>query len=217
MEKYDYSTLKKLGKDELIYLISVIERDIRKEYEKYTVPSVELYYIIKKLFQDKEKLIPLPHEFAIFMLMNEAINKISLDPVLLKLKFDDVNVEEVELEGIEDPIEYQWAKDLLKTDFWNAIIVTDIKQIICINGDGVNHDTRSVSANVKDEDLRSRMDVSNNKVTLRQLTELIYLSREAKSTSGMNSTKDFLLIWTTKEHFSFKSTLIMDHKSNFNF
>jgi hypothetical protein len=42
MEKYNYSTLKKLGKDELIYLISVIEKDIRKEYEKYTVPLIVL-------------------------------------------------------------------------------------------------------------------------------------------------------------------------------
>jgi hypothetical protein len=42
MEKYNYSTLKKLGKDELIYLISVIEKDIRKEYEKYTVSLIVL-------------------------------------------------------------------------------------------------------------------------------------------------------------------------------
>ena len=180
MEKYDYSTLKKLGKDELIYLISVIERDIRKEYEKYIVPPVEFYHMIKELFQNKEKLNPIPYELAINILLNESINEIALDPVLLKLIFDDVNVEDVELGDIENDNEHKWAEDVIKTGFWNAIIIENVKQVICINGSGVNTDSKSNSTKVADEDLRCRMAVSGNRVTLRELTELIFRVKGSK-------------------------------------
>ena len=64
----EYNTLKKLGKDELIYLISTIEKNIRKEYEKYTIPPVELYHMIKDLFQNKKNLNPISHEEGIALL-----------------------------------------------------------------------------------------------------------------------------------------------------
>ena len=181
MEKYDYSTLKKLGKDELIYLISVIERDIRKEYEKYTIPHVDLYYMIKEFFKNKEKLNPVRYELAINVLLGECINKIALDPVLLKLNFDDVNIEDVELGDIENDKEYKWAKTLIKTRFWNAIVIENVKQVICINGSGVNTDSRSGSSKVEDEDLRCRMALSNNAVTLRELTELVFRIKGSKT------------------------------------
>jgi hypothetical protein len=130
--------------------------------------------MIKELFQNGSKMNPMPHEVALNILIGEAINKIALDPVLLKLNFDNVNTDEVDLGDIEDENEHEWTEDLVKSGFWNAVIVENVKQVIYINGDGVNRDSRSVSSYVKDEDLRCRMTVSDSKITVRDLTELIY-------------------------------------------
>ena len=179
MEKYDYSTLKKLGKDELIYLISVIEKDIRKEYEKYTIPPVEIYHMIKDLFQNKKNLNPIPHEEGISTLIYDGVLNISLDPVLLRIVFKNVDVESATT-GDLDNEELIWVEELLERGFWDNVVVENVKQVICINGRGVNTDYRSGSAEVKDEDLRCRMVVSNNKVTIRELTELVYRIKGSK-------------------------------------
>ncbi len=39
MEKYNYFTLNKLNKDELIYIMNVLEKEVRKEYEKFSLPD----------------------------------------------------------------------------------------------------------------------------------------------------------------------------------
>ena len=179
MEKYDYSTLKKLGKDELIYLISVIERDIRKEYEKYSIPPVEFYHMIKDLFQNNKNLNPIPHEEGISTLIYDGISNISLDPVLLRIVFKNVDVESATT-GDLDNEELTWVEELLEKGFWDNVVVENVKQVICINGRGVNTDYRSGAAKVKDEDLRCHMAVSNNKITIRDLTELVYRIKSSK-------------------------------------
>ena len=176
----EYNTLKKLGKDELIYLISVIERNIRKEYEKYTVPPVELYHMIEDLFKNKN-LNPIPHEDGINILVNGAFRYISLDPVMLKVVFNEnVDIQDVETGDLENDDDLKWVEELLKRGFWDIVVVENVKQVICVNGSGVNTDDRSCSAKVKDADLRCRMSVTNNKVTLRELTELFYRIKGSK-------------------------------------
>ena len=176
----EYNTLKKLGKDELIYLISTIERDIRKEYEKYTMPPVELYHMIKDLFQNKKNLNPIHHEEGISTLIYDGLREISLHPVLLKVVFNEnVDIENLTT-GDLDNEELTWVEELLGKGFWDNVVVENVKQVICINGRGVNTDYRSGSANVKNEDLRCRMMVSNNKVTIRELTELVYRIKGSK-------------------------------------
>ena len=180
MDKYNYSTLKKLGKDELIYLITILEREIRKEYEKFTVPPLKFYYMIEELFKEGKNLKPVSHEAAITILIAEALRDIYLNPVLLKLMFNDRYID-FPLTDIEDENDRKWAGDLLRERFWDIVIIENVKQVICVNGSGVNEDERSgATPSIEDHNLVCRLNVYNNKVTLRELTELVYRIKSSK-------------------------------------
>ena len=139
--------------------------------------------MMRKLFsmENLEKLNPIPHQESISAVIGDGLTKISLHPVTFKVTFDEnASINDVELGDIEDDDEVDWVESLLQKGFWDVVVVQNVKQVICINGAGVNRDSRSGGADVKDEELHCRMAVAKNSVTLRDLTELIFRVKGSK-------------------------------------
>ena len=178
MEKYNYSTLNKLNKDELICIISILERDIRKEYEKFSLPDEKVYTEIFSFFQNNKNINKIPYETAISIAISGAITSVTLDPVTLQLIFTEPDVEFGDVENVE---EYNWAVNTFKPNIWDTIVIENIKKVIAINSSGVNTDSRSGSCKVPDTYLRCRMEVSNNRVILKELVELVFRIKGSKS------------------------------------
>ena len=176
MEKYNYSTLNKLNKDELIYIMNILEKEVRKEYEKFSLPDENVYTKIISLFHNTKNTNKIPHEGAINSLLGDAIIDVNLDPVTLQIIFSIPHLNF----DIDDEEEYNWAVSTIKS--WNSVIIENVKKVIAINSSGVNTDSRCGSSKVTDNYLRCRMEVSNNQVTLKELCELVFRIKCSKIT-----------------------------------
>lgn len=174
MDKYNYSNLQKLNKDELIYIMCIMEKDIRREYELFTVPPVEMYHMIKDLFKKRNNLNPLPHSEMLNELISFNIKNMSLNPVTLKFEIHN----EID-KDFDRGEEEEWLKTISN---WESNILDNVKvkQVICINGSGINDDERSKAVEAQDEDLRCRMIVENNKITVKNIIEMIYRIKGSK-------------------------------------
>lgn len=195
----EYQGLKLLNKDELIHLITTLERDIRKEYEKFTVPPEEFYHMIRNLFEkDEKELNSLPYIDEINNFVKRNPDMLYLNPATLKLEFDDIKIEEAFYNAIDE----NWNSQNMDT-----IISTGIKQIIAINKTNNKSIYDSVLYDISDRipTISLRTVPNKNEVKLKDIFEIIFRLRRNKNIGGE-------MFSQVKTHIDKNGTLFMEVK-----
>ena len=172
----EYSNLKKLGKDELIYLIAMLEKDIRSEYEKYTVPenSDKFYHKIRKLFsKEKDLLHPIPNAYQTNMFISINPHIFYLNTVTLKA---EIGTQELELafDDTASALYPTFANQKLDT-----VLAKDINQVIAVNKtsiDSIEASSLYYESSIRDL-LVLRMTPNKKEITLRDLSEIVFRLR----------------------------------------
>lgn len=172
----EYSNLKKLGKDELIYLITMLEKDIRSDYEKYTVPenSKEFYNKIRELFskeKDDSLLNPIPNSYQTNMFIRINPHILYLNTVTLKTEYGK---QEMILAFDETNLYPIFANQKLDT-----VLAKNINQVIAINKtsiDSIEDSSLYYESSIRDL-LVLRMTPNKKEITLRDLSEIVFRLR----------------------------------------
>lgn len=178
-------SLRLLNKDELIHLITILERDIRKEYENFTILSEEDYNMTKNLFKKLDvELTPIENFRVIHLMIHYC--SVNINPVTLKLEFSD----------LDPPFQNININDIL---------IKGIKRIIAIS--------KTVKGNIyydNDDDYTRRfISLSTvpkgNGVTFKDILEVIFRLRKDK-----NGDEDIEQFSHFRSHIDEKGTLFME-------
>lgn len=201
----EYSNLKKLGKDELIYLITMLEKDIKSEYEKYTIPpnAYEFYYKIKKLFKDKNDIVSISNSNQSSMFISNNPDILDLNPITLQTEIDKETLEDAF--GYNQTI-YPNIKNI------DDVLAKNIKQVIAINKTENKAIGESVLFDIKNKRniLVLRMFPDKKEFRLKDLLEIVYRLRREK-----NINQEEELYRSFKSHIDENGTLFLEVKFDY--